>query len=320
MSLNTLNKLTQVSILVIGDVMLDRYIWGVVERISPEAPVPVVHVREITYNLGGAGNVANNLKGLGSKPILVGTIGDDHRGQLLLDLLKQRGIKSYLLKDNTRPTVTKTRIMAQQQQLLRIDEEKTDELHGEIRNKLFEICKKYLPECRAVILSDYGKGVLKGDLCKKIISLARSISIPVFIDPKGTDWERYEGASCITPNEKEFCLFIGQVIEKEKEYIQKAKQTIEKLNLESLLITRGAKGMILVEKDGNVHNIKAQAKEVFDVSGAGDTVIATLSACIAAGADWLKAAELANIAAGIVVGKVGTKPIEKEEIEIALKQ
>lgn len=315
-----MDKLSQVSVLVVGDVMLDKYIWGVAERISPEAPVPVVHVREITYNIGGAGNVANNLKGLGSKPILVGTIGDDHKGKVLLNLLKQRNIKSYLLKDNTRPTVTKTRIMAQQQQLLRIDEEKTDELHEEIRNKLFDICKQHLHECQAVILSDYGKGVLKGDLCRKIINFTRSLSIPVLIDPKGTDWEaRYKGASCITPNEKEFCFFIGQFIKQEEELVKKARQTIEKLSIDSLLITRGPKGMTLVGKDGNVHNIKAQVKEVFDVSGAGDTVIATLSACIAAGADWLKAAELANIAAGIVVGKVGTKPIEKKELEIVLK-
>jgi len=315
MDLKIFDKLSRTKIIVIGDVMLDRYIWGKVERISPEAPVPVVRALKKTYSLGGAANVANNLKGLGSNPILIGVKGTDTKGKLLSDLLAEKGIVSELLTISERPTTTKTRIMAQHQQLLRIDEEETNALTTEQEDKIFNICQKNLSKCHAVILSDYGKGVLKGELCKRIIALTRSHSIPVLVDPKGTNWIRYKGATCITPNEKEFAQFTGKPFRDKEELKQHALDTIQKLDLEYLLVTRGAKGMFLIGKDGNNYTIHAKAKEVFDVSGAGDTVIATLTACVAAGENWISAAKIANITAGIVVGKLGTQPIEKQELK-----
>ena len=314
-------KLNRVRILVIGDIMLDRYLWGKVGRISPEAPVPVVQLQHTSETLGGAGNVAANLVGLGCAVTLVGLCGRDGRAECLKRLLDGKGVDHFLIEDDSRPTVAKTRIMAQKQQIMRLDDEKIHAPAPEIAHRIRELVNRELTRCQVVILSDYGKGLLGArDLSAEMIDLARKAGRPVLVDPKGPDWEYYRQATCITPNIAELEAVAGKGLEgNEALLIRSASQIRDRIGLQWLLVTRGALGMCLLGPDNQVISIPAQAREVYDVSGAGDTVIATLAAAVAVGASFEQAARTANTAAGIVVGKLGSQPVLNSELETALR-
>lgn len=314
-------KPSQTRVLVIGDVMLDRYIWGDVRRISPEAPVPVVAVQNKSQVPGGAGNVAANLAGIECPVTLIGLCGTDANADILMHLLNESGIKALIHQTEERPTIAKTRVMAGIQQICRIDEENPLPLDPALAGILLQKFEQELKEASSVILSDYGKGILQTpDLCQAMIRASRSRSIPVLVDPKGSDWSRYRGASGITPNTAELNSAAGVNTGSEEALRTAADRMLIKTNLEWLLTTRGPKGMLLTRKpDEEPLWIPAVAKEVYDVSGAGDTVIAVTAACLACGLDIRDAATVANTAAGIVVGKLGTQPILKTELEDALQ-
>lgn len=315
---NQLKLLTNHPIIVVGDVMLDRYIWGDVSRISPEAPVPVVRVSQKTEAIGGAGNVAANLTGLDCQAVLVGLRGDDEDGAVLETLCRENGIDTAFLVDSQRVTTTKTRIMARKQQLFRLDNEDPAVLSEPMRKKLLDILEERVPLADAVILSDYGKGILQTPgLCQDIIALCKKHRIPSLVDPKGRDWERYTGATCITPNTSELETVAEKAVDHDDDHIISAMNRIKKkYKVKCLVMTRGPKGMCVADADDPPVFLKTRARDVFDVSGAGDTVISTLSAGVAGGLSFIKAAELANLAAGIVVGKVGTQPISFTELEL----
>jgi D-beta-D-heptose 7-phosphate kinase/D-beta-D-heptose 1-phosphate adenosyltransferase len=319
--INDLAVLKNTHILVVGDIMLDRYYWGKVNRISPEAPVPVVKKQKTSETLGGAGNVANNLAGLGCTVTVLGICGDDDDARSLKNLMQERQIKDRLIVDRLRPTTTKTRIMARKQQIIRIDAEDAQPLSAELENRLLDVFSKILSDCRAVILSDYGKGIFQtGTLAQKMIQLARKAKLPVLVDPKGSQWERYRQATCITPNTAELEVVSGCLLEEnETVLIESARGIRKQYALDWLLVTRGPQGMCLVDQQGNIQLIAAQAREVYDVSGAGDTVIATLAAALSVGEPFPDAAQTANLAAGVVVGKLGTQPIYRDELASALR-
>jgi rfaE bifunctional protein kinase chain/domain len=287
-------------VLVVGDVMLDRYWFGDVSRISPEAPVPVVLIKSEDERLGGAANVAWNCKDLGARTRLLSVTGKDEPGAKLAQLLKKKGIEASLHRDAKLDTTLKLRIIGRRQQLLRIDFEKPPSREV-LATKLQEF-KQALPDCDVVILSDYGKGGLAH--IAEMIRSARRAGVRVLVDPKGDDYARYKGASVITPNTAELRDVVGRWKD-EKDLNQRAQALRGKLGLEALLLTRGEDGMTLFLKN-RIKSIPAQAREVFDVTGAGDTVIATLAVMLGAGASLENAMRLANLAAGIVVGKLGT--------------
>lgn len=316
-----LQSFTQQHILVIGDAMLDRYVWGDVSRISPEAPVPVVSIGKKTQVIGGAANVASNLAGLGCTASLIGIKGKDEAGDSLVSLCRDKGIKPHLITIKQRPTTTKTRIMARKQQLFRMDEEVTDILEDKDKNALLAVFEDILPEVDAVIVSDYGKGIMQTPgLCQDLISLCKKYRVPSLVDPKGKGWERYTGATCITPNTHELEDITDIRFDEDDELlIETVNRAKKKYKTKCLLLTRGPKGICVADSDDTPLFLPTQAREVFDVSGAGDTVIATLAAGVASGLSFVKSAELANIAAGIVVGKVGTQPVNLLELDTALQ-
>lgn len=305
-------------VLCVGDLMLDHFVYGTVNRISPEAPVPVLKTHRDFFTLGGVGNVVRNLSTLGCQVTFVGVVGDDQSGeqvtQLLNDLSK---VETHLAKEGR--TSLKSRFIADTQQLLRVD----DEIIGKASEKTIKFLKKAilsaLPYVQGVILSDYGKGLLSSDLCQFVISEAKLANVSVIVDPKGEDYSPYEGATLVTPNAKELADVSPFVLNSE-EAIEKALGDLkDRYHLEAVLVTRGAKGMSLLPQDQKeVIHLPTQAQEVFDVSGAGDTVIATLSAAVCVGMKLEEAARLANIAAGIVVGKVGTATVTHEELKGAV--
>ena len=307
-----LEKVAQVRLLVVGDVMLDRYWFGEVSRISPEAPVPVVKVEREENRLGGAANVARNAAALGAKTALLSVVGDDDPGKALQRLLEEGGIDAGLHIDRDIDTIVKLRVIGRQQQLLRIDFE-TPPSHEILQAKLVEF-EKRVAESDVVILSDYGKGGLTH--IAEMIRLARAAGKPVLVDPKGDDYTKYAGATVITPNRSELRDVVGRW-SSDAELATKAQKLRAELGLEALLVTRSEEGMTLFSK-GETHHQAAQAREVFDVSGAGDTVIATLAVMLAAGAGWDEAIRTANIAASIVVGKLGTAVVTREELAAAL--
>jgi rfaE bifunctional protein kinase chain/domain len=295
-------------VLVVGDVMLDRYWFGDVSRISPEAPVPVVKVSRSEERLGGAANVARNAAALGARVTLLSVVGRDEPGRRLKALLRQEKITARLHHDRTIDTTVKLRVIGRQQQLLRVDFETTPS-HEILRSKLADYAK-LVAGCDAVILSDYGKGGLAH--ITRMISLARRHGKPVLVDPKGAEFSRYAGATVITPNRSEFRAVVGDW-GSEREFTDKAQRLRGKLKAEALLVTRSEEGMTLFERGRRLH-VPAQAREVFDVSGAGDTVIATLAVMLASGSDLGDAVRIANRAAGIVVGKFGTAVVRPEEL------
>lgn len=298
-------------LLVVGDVMLDRYWFGDVNRISPEAPVPVIKVERQEDRLGGAANVASNVASLGASTALLAVVGNDDAGRSLLRLLEEGGIDAGLHIDCEIDTIVKLRVIGQQQQLLRIDFE-TPPSHELLLAKLRDF-ERRVADVDVVILSDYGKGGLMH--IPEMIRIARAHDKPVLVDPKGDEWGKYAGATVITPNRSELKQVVGSW-KTDEELAAKARKLRGELGLEALLVTRSEEGMTLFA-DETFHQ-PALAREVFDVSGAGDTVIATLAVMIAAGADWAEAIRVANIAAGIVVGKLGTAVVARQELVAAL--
>jgi D-beta-D-heptose 7-phosphate kinase/D-beta-D-heptose 1-phosphate adenosyltransferase len=311
---------TDCRILVIGDIMMDRYIEGGISRISPEAPVPVLRKSASYCRLGGGGNVAANLSALGCRSTLISVCGLDAAGSEIGALLKEKAVDSYLLEDQSRPTVSKTRVLSGQHHLLRIDEEETHPLDAGFGKQMLREFEKSLPGCRAVLLSDYGKGVCTPSVCRSVIRASREKGIPVFVDPKGTDWKKYEGASCITPNLSELSAAAGREVETHADRMEVASRLCRTLALDRILVTLGISGMCLIDAAGKSDSVAARAKAVYDVSGAGDTVVAVLSACRATGMNWRPSMETANLAAGIAVGKVGTEPVYIREIREEIRK
>jgi len=307
-----------ISVIVLGDVMLDQYVWGEVGRISPEAPVQVVNVSRKTHILGGAGNVAANLAGLGCRVTCIGVRGDDEPGRNLDATFGHLSVDARVTVVPGRPTTVKTRVMGRGQQLLRLDEEAVSSLTDDIYAKLLADFADALTQAKAVVLSDYGKGVFVQTLAQDAIRLCNERGVPVLVDPKGADWTRYQGATCITPNTAEFLQVAQFDPDDEADLAARASTAINAFSLRHLLVTRGPKGLSLFTRGGEPCGFAAEAREVFDVSGAGDTVIATMAAALGAGLTSSEAAGLANAAAGVVVGKLGTKPIYLAELEEAL--
>lgn len=299
-------------VLVVGDVMLDRYWLGPTERISPEAPVPVVHVGEVEERAGGAGNVAVNLAALGIEVMLLGVRGNDEAGERLMSLLAGDGIDARLLASDAAPTITKLRVMSRSQQLIRLDfEQPYTHTDGDALQAAF---RKAVTTCDLVILSDYGKGTLADP--QALIARAKSAGVPVVVDPKGADFQRYRGAALLTPNRAEFERIAGACSD-EPTLVRRAREMLASLELSSLLITLGERGMLLVSADGDPLWLAAEAREVFDVTGAGDTVIAVMAAGLVAGLVPGQAAQLANTAAGLVVAKRGTASVSESELRLA---
>lgn len=303
-----LKRLAAARVLVVGDVMLDRYWFGDVERISPEAPVPVARIQKTDERAGGAANVACNIAALGGQAHLLAVVGDDEAGSALERLLTLHGVKASLHRDPDISTTVKLRVLARQQQLLRIDFE-NEPSHEILAAKLDEF-EAMLPHIDVVILSDYGKGGLRH--VQRMIEIAKAHGKPALVDPKGDDYDRYRGATLLTPNRSEFRQVAGRWAS-EDELCAKASQLREKLDLDALLVTRSEEGMTLFAASEIVHQ-PTQAQEVFDVSGAGDTVIGTLGLMLAAGLTLPQAMEWSNRAAGIVVGKLGTAVVHPEEL------
>ena len=302
-------QFSKARLLVVGDVMLDRYWFGDTNRISPEAPVPVVQVGKIDERLGGAANVARNVAALGAKTTILGVIGDDEPGNRVNELLKSSGVDSQLEIDRKVPTTVKLRVIARQQQLIRLDFEEAPS-EAALAHKL-ERYEKLVGDADVVILSDYGKGAL-GQVAL-MIEQARTQKKMILVDPKGDDYAKYRGGTVLTPNRSELRQVVGQWTS-EEDLTKRAQDLRRSLDLEALLLTRSEEGMSLFT-DAGVSHVKAQAREVFDVSGAGDTVIGTLAVALAAGWPLERAMALANRAGGIVVGKLGTATVTSEELQ-----
>lgn len=309
------------TILAVGDIMLDRFVYGDVSRVSPEAPIPVLTIKDENLMLGGVGNVLSNLTGLGAKVHVLAAIGHDVSGQSVRRLLTERGADAKgLVEVADRPTTVKTRYLASHQQLLRADFEKAEPLSPSAESLLLEKAEALMGQVHAIILSDYGKGVLTPKVIAGIIRFANANKIPVLVDPKGKDYSIYKGASVVTPNRKELSEATGLPAKTDAEVVNAAQTLIYKAGIEAVVATRSQDGMTIVRKAGKgkgydepVH-LRTEALEVFDVSGAGDTVIATLAAALATGAYLITAASIANVAAGLVVAKVGTAPVRRAEL------
>ncbi len=305
-------------VLVLGDLMLDEYLFGEVNRISPEAPVPIVRVTRENWVLGGAANVAANLVALGAVPLLVGTLQKDVAGERLMGILGRMGIaRDGLVLDPRRPTIIKTRVIGQTQQMLRIDREEAGALDGEVIADLAERLARLIPECGALVVSDYAKGVIGPEVMEVVHGRCKAHGIPWIVDPKPDHKALYQGATLMTPNTKETSELAGLPAKADAEVTAAGHAIMRALNVQGVLITRSEKGMALFTQDEGHREpwmIPTEAREVFDVSGAGDTVIATFAAAVASGADWKDAAMLANAAAGLVVAKVGTATVTPGEI------
>ncbi|OPX22908.1 MAG: hypothetical protein B1H02_05585 [Candidatus Latescibacteria bacterium 4484_107] len=303
------------TVLVVGDLMLDKYIRGQVERISPEAPVPVVRVISESFSPGGAANVVSNIRALGAKPFVVGRIGEDAEGEMLTELLRKKSTDvSGIVRDRTLPTGLKTRIIAHHQHVVRVDREATRTLDGPALDEALRRMEAHISDVAGVVVSDYGKGMITPALVQRIVSMARSHGKPLVLDPKSRDFGIYRGISCITPNQKEAGEACGMKIETDEDAVTCGQRILDQVKAECVLITRGEQGMSVFERSGEVTHIPTHAQEVYDVSGAGDTVVGTFSLAICAGASWKTAAYLSNVAAGVVVGKVGTATASMEEI------
>lgn len=311
------NSLPNLKIAVIGDIMVDRYVFGDVSRISPEAPVPVNRVSSVKEVLGGAGNVASNLANLDCQVYLGGVAGDDDHGRMLQQLLDEDGVNtSGVLYEKNRSTITKMRILGDRQQMMRLDFETIRPIDSGEESKLVNwletLCKDGL---QGIVVSDYGKGVCTPSLLAHVFRLAKEHNVQTIVDPKGSDWSKYDGATCITPNVKELGESVGYVVDNTDEaIITAAKEVLTKLDIEYIVATRSAKGITVVAKDGRTWHNPATQQEVFDVSGAGDTVVSMMITCLTSRLSMRLALHIANGAAGIVVSKVGTYPIHRSEL------
>jgi len=319
---NIIKKFKGKNVLVVGDIMLDKYIWGNVERISPEAPVPVVEVIKETQTLGGCGNVASNITSVGGNAYIITIVGNDIYADELKQMLKQKNVDTNgIFLDKSRPTTVKTRIIAHNQQVVRVDKESRHQLNPQ----LFEKIKSYVLDIKnsidAILISDYGKGVITKSLLNFLIKLAKKLNIPITVDPKIEHFLEYKHVTILTPNLNEATLGmrLHRKPQTEQEIYNLGKKILAKLKPQALVITRGPDGMTLFEKE-KIYHIPTRAKEVYDVTGAGDTVIAILTLCLAAGADFVSACEISNFAAGIVVGKVGTATVSGEELIQTIKE
>ena len=315
-----ISKFDQCRLLVIGDLMLDEYLWGEVDRISPEAPVQVVAIQKEDFTLGGAGNVVNNAVALGAKVSTTGVIGTGRNGQLLLERFNELGVDtSLIIQEPDRATTQKTRIIAANQHVLRIDRETRQDISGPTLEKMIRLIEDKMPDIDVVLISDYGKGLITRNLLSKVIASAKKHEKMIIVDPKGLDFSKYSGVSLLTPNKKEAALASGVEINDESSLEKAANKILETINLDNLLITCGKDGMVLFGKNIKPYQVKAEARQVYDVSGAGDTVLAVFGLAVASGASIHNSVALANTAAGIVVGKVGTATVSKQELASALK-
>lgn len=312
-----LKEFTRKKILVIGDLILDQYIWGTVNRISPEAPVPIVEVTKEDFLLGGASNVAHNIVALGGSATIVGIVGNDRPGDILTDLLDKQGIECRGAFRCLRSTIVKTRVIAHNQQVVRFDKEDKDRLDRKIAERLFKYILAMVPDHDAVIISDYKKGVISSELIKTVLKSAKPSHVFVSVDPKVGHFRFYKNVSLITPNLAEASLASGIEIKDEKSLINAGKILLKSLSCDAVLITKGDQGMSLFEKEKVTH-IPTATKDVYDVTGAGDTVIAVFTLARAAGASMKKAAVIANHAAGIVVAKVGTAVATSDQLKRSL--
>lgn len=315
-----IDEIRDINILVIGDLMLDVFIYGDVSRVSPEAPVPVVNVKNIRTMPGGASNVAKNLKSLGAKVTLCGVVGQDETGNKLRNVLDDLNIDCFFLDDG-RKTSIKTRIIASHQQVVRYDIEEVKKLNARYLKILKEFLENNITSFEGIIISDYGKGVITPKLVSLVTNIAAKYGKIVTVDPKVENFKFYNNVACITPNTKEASEGAGIQIKDEKTLIRAAQKIQKMLHPQALLITRGKDGMNLFDTGmgDNVH-IPAVGKEVFDVTGAGDTVISVLTGCLAAGADYKSSAVLSNVAAGIVVGKIGTAVVTTDELKMSVQE
>jgi D-beta-D-heptose 7-phosphate kinase/D-beta-D-heptose 1-phosphate adenosyltransferase len=310
-----MDKFPEARILVVGDIIMDEYIWGDVSRISPEAPVPVVDVQNQTKMLGGAANVLNNIISLGGRAILCGVIGDDPTGRQILERLKTTGSTTDgIVMEPRRPTSIKTRIIAHNQQVVRFDRESRMGIEDESRDKLLRIVEDHRGELDAVLVADYGKGVVSEGLMKRLRGILKDRSVPLAVDPKTGNFECYRSVDVITPNHYEAGAFSRVEIMDEDSLIRAGRQMLEELDCGTVLVTQGKDGMTLFEKNGEISHISTVAKKVFDVTGAGDTVISAFCLGLASGMDMKSAAVISNFAAGIVVAEVGTTTVKVDEL------
>ncbi len=314
---NILREFKKKKIFIIGDLILDRYIWGKVNRISPEAPVPIVEVTTEEYLLGGASNVANNIVALGGHATIAGVTGNDRVGEVLINLLEEKGIECQGVFGCPKPTTVKTRVIAHNQQVVRFDREDREKIEGKAFKWLLEYLRRMIPKHDAVIISDYKKGVVSSELVREVVKHSRPANILVSVDPKIGHFHCYKNVSLITPNLMEASLATGIEIKDEKSLMSAGKALLRKLPCDAVLITRGEQGMSLFEKNKVAH-IPTVARNVYDVTGAGDTVIAAFTLAYAAGASMEEAAVIANHAAGIVVGKVGTAVAPLDQLRKSL--
>ena len=320
LSKNILNLLNR-KIFCLGDIMLDNYIIGNTNRISPEGPIPVLDIVKEVKMLGGVGNVVRNLSTLATETHLVSLLGNDLMSNEVEKKLNIINVNKDLVRDSNRPTITKSRYISNNQQILRVDKEKTDFIDKKIENKIFNYSKKRILKTDVVIISDYNKGLITKNLLKRIVSFANKNKKPVIIDPKSTDFDKYKGATIVTPNIKELELVAKKKLNSDKEIINISKKLIFKFNFKHLLITMGKSGMMLISKNNkNVIKFDAEAKEVFDVSGAGDTVASFIAAGIGSSLKIEEVIKIANIAAGVVVGKTGTSVADLSEILLAINK
>ena len=307
-------------VLVIGDIMLDEFVWGKVSRISPEAPVPVVEVTKEDIMLGGAANVLKNIRALGGQALLLGVIGRDYNGERFMKILKEGGHSTDgIVVDELRHTSIKTRVVAQHQQVVRFDRESKDDLSGKTYKKIIGLLLSVLPHYDAIIVSDYGKGLINRGIISTILRFKKNNGLIISVDPKIRNFRFYKGVTVITPNQKEAEEACGFAINSSKTLMKAGIYLLKRYGTDAILITRGEYGMSLFQKDGTVKHIPTIAKEVYDVTGAGDTVISALSLALAVKAQWIDACILSNHAAGIVVGKLGTATASAQELKASVQ-
>lgn len=309
------NNFNGKAVAIIGDVMLDRYIWGTVARISPEAPVPVVDVNEETEHPGGASNVALNVRNLGAVPYLFGVIGNDGHAEVLKNIFKNADIPDeFLVRDDSRPTTVKTRVIAHSQHVVRIDYEKRQTISENVQHDIIQRFEQKISTFDAVVMQDYNKGVLHGELIKRIVSITRRHGVPICVDPKFQNFFEYKDVTVFKPNRNETENALGVHLQSEEDYYTSAKKLMERLQCENVLLTLGEKGMLLLESNATATRVPTRARKVADVSGAGDTVISALAVLIASGATILESASVANIAGGLVCEEIGIVPVEKDSL------
>ncbi|MFP4083480.1 MAG: bifunctional heptose 7-phosphate kinase/heptose 1-phosphate adenyltransferase [Desulfonatronovibrio sp.] len=311
--LQKINRINKQKIVILGDIILDHYQWGEVNRISPEAPVPVVYVGKETYRLGGAANVARNIKALGAEPYLIGVVGRDKYGEQITGLLNEEGIECGLYTSAERKTTLKTRVMGNTQQIVRVDIESLDSL-TETEFKELENIYSRAPQSQFLIVSDYGKGMVNDQTLEMVQDRK------IIVDPKNKNFSRYKNIFIMTPNKKEAVEGSGKIIESRNDLVQAGQKIIRENKVKNLLITMGPEGMVLFRESGEIIHITTSARKVFDVTGAGDTVIGVLGACLESDVDLESGCILANFAAGIVVGQVGTVAASRKELVNTVKQ